>query len=117
MLDKQEQTVFYETVGEKIKEARKARNINQDALADTLGISRVSLGNIESGKQRVPLHVLLDICEILNVRMDDLFPRNNKSDILIDSLILNKVKKETEDSPDSEKKVMDFILSRMNKKD
>lgn len=115
MLDKEQQTVFYEAIGEKIKEARKLRNLNQDVLADRLGISRVSLGNIELGKQRVPLHVLLDICESLNVTMNDIVPQNIQSDNLIDPLILNKIKKETEDSPESSEKVINYVLSLMKK--
>lgn len=115
MLDKEQQTIFYEAIGEKIKEARKLRNFNQDILADKLGISRVSLGNIEAGKQRIPLHVLLDICESLNVTMNDIVPQANQKDESIDPLILNKIKKETEDSPESSEKVINYVLSIMKK--
>ncbi|RYE27488.1 MAG: XRE family transcriptional regulator [Sphingobacteriaceae bacterium] len=115
MLDKEQQTNFYEIIGDKIREARKLRNMNQDLLADRLGISRVSLGNIETGKQRVPLHVLLDICESLNVTMNDIVPQNVKSDNLIDQSILNKIKRETEDSPESSEKVLNYVLSLMKK--
>jgi len=113
MLDKEQQTEFYESVGEKIKEARKAQEMNQDVLADLLGISRVSLVNIEAGKQRVPLHVLLDICEALNVTMNDLVPQS--AETTIDPAILNKIKKETDAGSDSAEKVLNYILSRMKK--
>jgi transcriptional regulator with XRE-family HTH domain len=115
MLDKEQQTVFYEKVGEKIKEVRKVRNMNQDELASQLGISRVSLVNIESGKQRVPVHVLLDICESLNLTLNDLIPQTFNHDATLDNTILNKVKKETEDSPESSEKVLNFVLSIMKK--
>ncbi|MFD0940188.1 helix-turn-helix domain-containing protein [Pedobacter boryungensis] len=113
MLDKEQQVEFYEKIGERIKEARKLRDMNQDVLANALGISRVSLVNIEAGKQRPPLHVLLDICEFLNVTMNDLVPQNVTSSNSLDSIILNKIKKETDNGTDSADKVMNFILSRM----
>ena len=115
MLDKEQQTIFYETIGEKIREARKLRNLNQDILADKLGISRVSLGNIEAGKQRVPLHVLLDICESLNVTMNDIVPQPVQTGDLIDPAILNKIKRETDDSSESSEKVLNYVLSLMKK--
>ncbi|WP_285009626.1 helix-turn-helix domain-containing protein [Pedobacter faecalis] len=111
MLDKEQQTEFYERIGERIKEARKVQEMNQDVLANTLGISRVSLVNIEAGKQRVPLHVLIDICEALNVSMNDLVPQSIENSI--NSAILNKIKKETDPGTDSAEKVTNYILSRM----
>lgn len=116
MLDKEQQTIFYETIGEKIKDARKRKNFNQEVLADILGISRVSLINIETGKQRVPLHVLLDICESLEVTINDIVPQNINIDNPLNPHILNKIKKETEDSPESSEKVTNYILSLMNKR-
>lgn len=115
MLDREQQTEFYERIGAKIKDSRKLKNMNQDVLADTLGISRVSLINIEAGKQRVPLHVLVDICECLNINLNDLIPLNLPEENLLDANILNKIKKETEDGTDSEEKVINYILSRMKK--
>jgi transcriptional regulator with XRE-family HTH domain len=115
MLDREQQTEFYERIGAKIKDSRKLKSMNQDVLADALGISRVSLINIEAGKQRVPLHVLVDICECLNISLTDLIPLNLTEENLLDSNILNKIKKETEEGTDSEEKVINYILSRMKK--
>ncbi len=115
MLDREQQTIFYEKIGEKIKEIRRLKEINQEALANTLGISRVSLVNIETGKQRIPLHVLLDICESLNVTMNELVPQNVNADHSIDRSIINKINKETNNSSDSSEKVISYISSKMNK--
>lgn len=115
MLDKEQQTVFYEKIGEKIREIRKLREINQEVLANTLGISRVSLVNIEAGKQRVPLHVLLDISESLSVTMNELVPQNINVDHTIDASIINKINKETNSASDSSEKVISYISSKMNK--
>jgi transcriptional regulator with XRE-family HTH domain len=37
--------------------------MNQDTLASAAGVTRASLANIESGRQRVQLHTLLRIAE------------------------------------------------------
>lgn len=115
MLDREQQTSFYERIGEKIRETRKIREINQETLATTLGISRVSLINIETGKQRVPLHVLLDICVSLNVTMNELVPQNMEGVHSIDASIINKINKETNSSSDSSEKAITYISSKMNK--
>lgn len=124
MLDKEQQTIFYEMLGEKIREARKNQNLSQEDLADKLGMSRVSIVNIETGKQRLPLHVLADISELLKITVPELLPdfsnsasnsRSDQSD-RINPVILNKIKKETEDSAESSEKVINYLLSLMDKK-
>lgn len=116
MLDKEQQTVFYEALGEKIRDARKRKNLNQEDLADKLGMSRVSVVNIETGKQRLPLHVLSDISELLNITISELLPEvKAPSNKTLDPSILNKIKKETEDSADSSEKVINYVLSLMKK--
>ncbi|MDB4921209.1 helix-turn-helix transcriptional regulator [Mucilaginibacter sp.] len=116
MLDKEQQTVFYEALGEKIRDARKRKNLNQEDLAEKLGMSRVSIVNIETGKQRLPLHVLSDISEILNITLGELLPQVKAADSNnLDPAILNKIRKETEDSSNSSEKVMNYVLSLMKK--
>ncbi|MDF2449443.1 MAG: hypothetical protein K0R26_1947 [Bacteroidota bacterium] len=65
---------FYELVGKKIKRERSINGINQAALGDKIGISRVSIVNIEKGKQMPPVHVIWKIASVLNVPMENLFP-------------------------------------------
>lgn len=65
---------FYETVGRLIREERKLKRLKQEHLAEAASISRVSITNIESGKQRVPLHTLVDIADSLNIPLEKLIP-------------------------------------------
>src|SRR5436190_13696447 len=65
---------FYEDVGCLIREERKGQKFTQERLADAASLSRVSITNIESGKQRVPLHTLVDIADVLNVPVERLIP-------------------------------------------
>ncbi len=75
MLSKEEQKAFYAELGKLIKAARIKENIKQETLSKDLGfVSRISIVNIESGKQKIQLHTLLEISNILKVSMKDLLP-------------------------------------------
>lgn len=54
---------------EKIKNERKRRRITQKELADIVGVSTVSIGNFENGKN-VGLKLVEDICDALNLKLD-----------------------------------------------
>ncbi len=56
---------FYSRLGDKIRNKREAADWSQKYLASQLNINRVSLSNIESGKQMVPFHQLLQISKLL----------------------------------------------------
>jgi transcriptional regulator with XRE-family HTH domain len=76
MIDEQ---AFYESVGRLIREERKGQECTQEKLAKATSLSRVSITNIESGKQRVPLHTLADIAEALKVPIEKLIPSGKVS--------------------------------------
>lgn len=69
--DKQE---FYLQIGKRIKKERSISGINQEALGKKVGISRVSVVNIEKGKQMPPVHVIWKIAAALDTTVDRLFP-------------------------------------------
>lgn len=50
---------IYKKLGKLIVDARHRKGITQEVLALRMGISRPSLANIEVGRQRIALHVLL----------------------------------------------------------
>lgn len=76
-------TWFYEEVGRRIKAHRKNIKETQEALADALQLSRVSINNIESGKQRLPMHILNDVAYLLNIPVGELIPLRSEYDSLI----------------------------------
>lgn len=65
---------FYEIVGKKIKRERSLAQINQQELGRRIGKSRVSVVNMEKGKQTPPIHVIWSIAVALNTSIDRLFP-------------------------------------------
>lgn len=120
MLDKEQQTAFYEKLGDNIRDARKQCNLNQEELGERLGMSRVSIVNIETGKQRLPLHVLWDMSDVLKIKLSELVPEMTSetklsAEQLIDPTTLSKIKKETEDNLESSSKAIDYLLKLKNK--
>ena len=65
---------FYETLGQRLREARRSAKLTQGDLARAVGISRTSITNIETGRQPLYVHVLMRIAEILGTSPTDLMP-------------------------------------------
>lgn len=60
-----------QTIGEKIKLARKAKKMTQDDLADILGVNRVAISNYEQGKNNPPYAKLGVLSDILGIQLLD----------------------------------------------
>ncbi len=58
--------LFYEILGIRIQIFRESKKWNQGVLAKKVGLSRTSIANIESGRQRVLAHQLRDFAQALN---------------------------------------------------
>ena len=65
---------FYETLGQRLRDARRSAKLTQDDLARAVGISRTSITNIETGRQPLYVHVLMRIAEILGTSATNLMP-------------------------------------------
>lgn len=72
-----DQNEFYRQLGLRIRAARRRANRTQLDLARQLYISRSTLAGIESGRQRVPAHILFDLCSVLGISPSELFPSPN----------------------------------------
>jgi DNA-binding XRE family transcriptional regulator len=68
---------LYELIGRRLREARERKrpHVTQEDLARAIGLERTSISNIESGKQRAPLHILYRICALLGADVTDVLPR------------------------------------------
>jgi transcriptional regulator with XRE-family HTH domain len=64
---------FYKQVGQSIR-ARRGKNLSQEALASAVGLTRTSISNIESGRQKMLVHTLADIADALKVEASTLLP-------------------------------------------
>lgn len=57
----------------KIKIARVEKDLTQGELADIVGVTRQTIGLIESGKYNPSLNLCIDIAKALDKTLNDLF--------------------------------------------
>lgn len=63
--------VDYTIIGERIKKARKEKDMTQEKLAEQIGVSIAFLSRIERGNSQVNLKRLSQICRILGLTEGD----------------------------------------------
>lgn len=62
----------YYAIGQRIRNARRARGISQELLAEKVGISVTHMSHIETGNTKLSLPVLVELAEVLELRTDEL---------------------------------------------
>jgi transcriptional regulator with XRE-family HTH domain len=61
-------------IGAAVRQAREELGWSQNELAESVGITRTSITNLEHGRQQTPLHVLYAIADRLGVSIKELLP-------------------------------------------
>lgn len=69
----------YIDLGRLISEQRTERRMTQEALAAQVGLTRSSITNLEAGRQKIQIHLLLRIARALDVAPEDLLPQPDNS--------------------------------------
>ena len=62
----------------KLKAARAQKDLTQKELADIVGVTRQTIGLIETGKYNPTLSLCIDICKTLDKTLDELFWKGDK---------------------------------------
>lgn len=65
--------IDYQLIGRRIKTARKAAGLTQEALAEKVSLSTVYLSRIENGKVFPTLETLASLCSVLEISLAWLF--------------------------------------------
>ena len=65
---------IYIAVGENVRHYRKQAGMRQLDLCREVALTRGSIANIETGRQRILLHQAFDLARALNVSVDCLVP-------------------------------------------
>ena len=60
----------------KLKSARAAMDMSQQALAEAVGVSRQTINAIEKGDYNPTINLCIAICKELNKTLDELFWEN-----------------------------------------
>lgn len=71
-----DEILLYNLIGSTIRQERRKAEMTQEQLADSVGVLRTSITNIEAGRQKLPLHVLYEICNALGVEIASILPSN-----------------------------------------
>ncbi len=67
------------------KAFRKANNLTQEQLADKMNCNFKTIGNIENDRTMPDLKQVINLCDILNISMDELFAETlSKTSTLIE---------------------------------
>lgn len=61
----------------KLKAARAMKDMSQEALANTVGVSRQTINAIEKGDYNPTINLCIAICKALDVTLNDLFWPND----------------------------------------
>lgn len=61
----------YSIIGQRIKQARLAKNLTQEDLAEKIDISVAFLSRVERGKAKVNLNRLNQLCDLLDISEGD----------------------------------------------
>jgi DNA-binding XRE family transcriptional regulator len=65
---------LYRQFGQKVREHRMRLDLNQADVAHAIGLTRASIANIETGRQRIPLHHAYALADALGVDVRNLLP-------------------------------------------
>lgn len=61
-----------------MKVARVQKDLTQEELADMVGVTRQTIGMIETGNYNPTLNLCIEICKALDRTLDDLFWENEQ---------------------------------------
>lgn len=60
------------SIGKRVKEAREARDISQQQLAELIHKSQALICQIEQGKRKPGLHTAIQLSNVLGIKLEDL---------------------------------------------
>lgn len=69
-----DEKIIYDYIGKKIRYIRESTKINQELLASTLGLSRASIANYESGRQAISISDLYKLADFFKLEISEILP-------------------------------------------
>jgi transcriptional regulator with XRE-family HTH domain len=105
---------LYQMVGDRVCKARTAIGMSQTKLSNQVGVNRVSIVNIEKGRQRAPLDTLWQIANVLGVELVQLIPKNADfakaaDGIKLDAEDLKAIQDATKGNLEAARQISDFV--------
>ena len=97
---------FYVALGRRVQTERAGRSMTQEALARRIGLTRSSVANLEAGRQKIQVHILVSIASALRVDLDRLIPESERGS----EELITEVNKQLEGQPESTRR---FVLNSL----
>lgn len=66
----------YLSIGLRIRNKRNKLGISQEALAEKTSLSRTYISHVENGRKSVSLEAVIEICNVLEIPVDELLVDN-----------------------------------------
>jgi len=70
---------LYRSIGAQIKRKRVDAGWTQAQLAERAGVLRTTIANVETARQRAPLHVFYRLCSALEIETRAILPSNEQA--------------------------------------
>ena len=93
---RKEMSVFYRKLGAKIKKTRKSLGLSQERVAQTLGINRVAISQIENGNRKISAEEVAKLSKIFNVPSNIILDLEKDIEITLEKMNLSKQKAKQE---------------------
>lgn len=77
----EDELLFLAYVGEQVKRYRMDAGITQQQVADTVGLSRASIANMEAGRQQTSAHDLTVFARLFGIAVSDLLPDEDREPV------------------------------------
>jgi transcriptional regulator with XRE-family HTH domain len=74
----------YKRLGKRVKMLREGLGLTQEKLAARMGLSRVSISNIESGSRKINADELLRLSRVLNIHVDALLDPKRQPEVIFE---------------------------------
>lgn len=106
---------FYLSIGRKIRNARKQKNVTLEELADKAGRNWSFLSQIERGRSVPSIETLFLICDSLEIPLSDLFENHKPASYKTDSK-MEKLVWLLKDASPSEKQTTTAVIKQLLRK-
>jgi len=86
-IEKKEAQDFQKQLGRRVKELREARGLNQSKLAERIGISRVQVSQVETGRRKLCADEVVKFAQAMNVDGDILLGMSAAPEVSLSPII------------------------------
>ena len=105
---------LYKELGRRVANARNGAKLKQAELAEQVGLTRVSIANIESGRQRPPLHLLWQIAAVVKEDLFKIIPNPmdvapNAGPAHLEPRIVESIERAVQHDPRAKGALVEFI--------